>query len=144
MIVKRPDSKGRMRYGVRVYRDGEKAWLGTFDRERDARRAERDALTDGLAAGQTPACDAFVRAWLAEGCPRVTGRKLKADSLHSYRQALGTFADDFAGRPLESVDRKEAFGWAQANKWRLQFVTALYSHARDPGWWRPTRSRGCA
>jgi integrase len=66
----------------------------------------------------------------ARGSP---GRQLKADTLHSYRLALKRFIEDFEEIAITGVSREQAFAWALDNRWRVQFVTALYSHARDIG-----------
>jgi hypothetical protein len=94
-IVKRRARRGRTRYQARVWRDGRKVTLGTFDRERDAKRALRDALADAHPPG--PSCADFAREWLQQGCPRVSGRQLKADTLHSYRLALEGFIEGLRG-----------------------------------------------
>lgn len=135
MIVKRKDSHGNIRYGVRVYRDGKRVWLGTFNKEGRADKpgtakwAEAQALIKPTHTG--PTCDDFTRSWLDAGCPRVSGRRLKADTLFEYQTRLSSFLRDFKGKPLTEMSREDAFGWALSHRAQVQFVRALFSHAND-------------
>lgn len=139
MIVPRKTSKGDTRYGVRVYLPGtgERKWLGTFehlgraDKPGTAKWAEAQALAKPTHTG--PTCDDFTRAWLDASCPRVSGRRLKADTLFEYQTRLSTFLRDFKGKPLTEVSREEAFQWALSHRAQVQFVRAVFSHAHDLG-----------
>jgi integrase len=137
VIVPRKTSKGDIRYGIRVYVNGERQWLGTFDKlgradkPGTAKWAEAQALQKPTHTG--PTCDQFVRSWLDAGCPRVSGRKLKDDTLWEYQTRLRGFLRDFKGQSLTEVSREQAFEWALSHRSELQFIRAAFSHAHDLG-----------
>lgn len=125
MIVKRGN-----RYGVRIYRDGHRHWIGTFTKMGEARAAERQALARQADSPLT--CDRFARDWLEQGCPTGhTGRTKKPSTLSGYRGALGQFAHDFHGVPLNGISRDVAHRWATDHRSALQFVRAMFNQARN-------------
>jgi integrase len=138
MIQKRGTS-----YGVRIYRDGRQQWVGTFDTLREARRAERDALTTPTrGAGET--CDAFALRW-----PRDYARPSEVTN-RLHRDMLKPFVRDFAGVPLSAVERPQARAWALQHPASTRFVQTMFADAVRDGivpmnpWvgLRPKRSHG--
>jgi integrase len=129
MIVKRRDRAGKIRYGAR---GSKKEWLGTFDTLREARQAEATALTKKKTVAG-PTCGEFARRWLAQDCPRLSGRKLKADYLREMNVRLRGFIEDFDTTPLNGIPRDRAFEWALENRSSLQNVATLFAHAYDLG-----------
>lgn len=131
MILKRKDTHGKIRYGVRVYKDGGTHWLGTFGKLGEARAAERDALASKQETGVT--CGTFARNWLSQDCPRTSGRQLKSETVKEYHYRLKRFIEEFEKASLADVQRSEAFDWALSNRHDVPFVAALFSHAHDLG-----------
>lgn len=128
MIYKRRNAAGDLRYGVRVHIEGKRVWLGTFDRLKDARQAEKDY--DPKPKGMT--CGVFARTWLAQDCPRTSGRRLKSETIQEYNYRLRAFIKEFEKETLD-VPRNDAFHWALAHPHDTPFVAALFSHAHDLG-----------
>jgi integrase len=126
VILKRKD-----RYGVRVSINGERKWLGTFPTRKEARQAEAQALAAKKNPSAGPTCGEFARRWLAQDCPRLSGRKLKADSIREYHQRMQCFIRDFDTTPLSGVAREKAFDWALEHRSSLQHVATMFAHAYD-------------
>jgi integrase len=96
------------RYGVRIWRDGQHVWLGTFDRN-TALRVNADAL----AGANIPSSGMTVRAW-AERWQQDYARAAAA-TRRTYAYACEQIVRDLGDRPLASVDRPTAK--AMANRW---------------------------
>jgi integrase len=133
VIIKRRDKNGDIRYGVRVSISGERRWLGTFPKLGEARKAEAEALVATRAPQSGPTCGEFARRWLSQDCPRLSGRKLKSDSIREYRQRLQCFINDFEDTPVTGISRERAFDWALDHRSSLQHVASLFHHAHDLG-----------
>lgn len=122
MIRKRGNS-----YGVSVYdpRRGEKIWVGTYPLEREAKKAERDAL-NRLATTQTrdhATCDHFAQTWV-DRFPRPK----ESTNRHNHER-VRKFADDFKGVVLGEVTRAQARTWALANPSHVASVRAMFNDA---------------
>jgi integrase len=128
MIVKRRNAAGKLRYMARVYQDGKRVSLGTFALQSEAKQAIKDF--DPKPSGVT--CGEFARMWLAQGCPRTSGRQLKAETIREYDYRLRAFLKEFEDDGL-SIPRDRAFRWALKHKHDVPFVAALLSHALDLG-----------
>ena len=123
MIVRRKTKKGRVRYGVRVHRGGDRhEWIGTFDRLADARAAERKALASRTTRAPAPTCDEYARIYL-EGYRA----RLKPSSAATAEAALSGFIRDFGGVKLNEVTPPEAERWARENRWRVPQVQSMFS-----------------
>lgn len=131
MIVPRKNKAGKTRYQARVYKDGKKVTVGTFDLEREAKQAIRDTLSTTKPQG--PSCGEFARLWLAQDCPRRSGRQLKSETVREYHYRLKGFIRDFEKVALTEVARSNAFHWALEHKHDVPFVAALFAHAHDLG-----------
>jgi integrase len=122
VILKRRTTKGKIRYGVRVDRNGEQVWVGTFTTLGEARTAEAKARTGPPRSRVT--CDAYVDHWL-EGY----AQRAKDSSYETAESALSKFKTDWKGIPLAVVTRMEAEKWARENKWRVPVVVTLLNAA---------------
>jgi hypothetical protein len=100
VIVKRGNS-----YGVRVYVDGRRKWVGTFKTRREAREAELEALRRPPSPSEET-CDSFAARWV-DDYPRPA-----AATRHTHTYALRAFIRDFTGVRLSEVDRPTARAWA--------------------------------
>jgi integrase len=128
MIVKRRNAAGKLRYQARAYKDGKRVTLGTFALQSEAKQAIKDF--DPKPSGVT--CGEFARTWLAQGCPRTSGRQLKAETKREYGYRLRAFIKEFENESLD-VPRERAFDWALSHRHDSPFVAALFSHAHDLG-----------
>jgi integrase len=128
MIVKRRNAAGKLRYQARAYKDGKRVTLGTFDLQSEAKQAIKDF--DPKPSGVT--CGEFARMWLAQGCPRTSGRQLKDETKREYGYRLRAFIKEFENESLD-VPRERAFDWALSHRHDSPFVAALFSHAHDLG-----------
>jgi integrase len=128
MIVKRRNAAGKLRYQARAYKDGKRVTLGTFDLQSEAKAAIK--AFDPKPSGVT--CGEFARMWLAQGCPRTSGRQLKDETKREYSYRLRAFIKEFDKEALD-VPRDSAFRWALRHKHDTPFVAALFAHAHDLG-----------
>lgn len=104
-IVKRGD-----RYGVRIWDAGSQRhrWLGTFDKERDAKRAEADATLRPAMAGSMTV-EQWARDWQAEYARGALATQ------RTYRYACQQIVEDIGPRRLVDITRPEAK--KLANRW---------------------------
>lgn len=124
MILKRKDSKGKTRYGVRVDRDKQQVWVGTYETLAEARTAEHRARTGPMESKML--CREYVEHWLEGYATRN-----KASSYSTAECALRGFVADWGHVPLPRVTRIEAEKWARKNRWRVPTVVALFNSAFD-------------
>lgn len=125
MIVRRKTKQGKVRYGVRVHRGGDRhEWLGTFEKLSDARAAERKALASTTARAPAPTCDDYARSYL-EGYRA----RWKPSSAAAAEAALSGFIRDFEGVRLEEVTPQDAQRWASQHRWRVPQVQSMFSQA---------------
>jgi len=122
VILRRKTSKGKVRYGVRVDKDGEQRWVGTFETLGEARTAEAQARVSPVLSPMT--CDEYADHWL-EGY----SRRNKGSSYSTAESALRKFKDDWKGIALTAVTRVEAEKWARQNNWRVPAVVSLFNAA---------------
>ena len=148
VIVKRRNSKGQIRYQVRVYHKGESIHLGTFDKLGEARKAEREAQ-ELLAAtvaeklgiekerpveekmGDGPVtCGAFARRWLIQDCPRTSGPEFKSRPSRSITIASVRFKKSLVSTPFKRyLALKLSIG-----RWRIAITFHLWLPSSDmPG-----------
>lgn len=112
MIRRHRAKDGSLSYGVRIYRNGERVWIGSFpklgaahgDPAVEARAAEHQALTAKPRHAMT--CAEYVARYLAE-----YERHHKGSSTDTARAALRRFTDDFGTRALDSISRIDAKDW---------------------------------
>jgi integrase len=129
MIVKRRNAAGKLRYQARAYKDGKRVTLGTFDLQSEAKAAIK--AFDPKPSGVT--CGEFARMWLAQGCPRTSGRQLKEETKREYVYRLRAFIKEFDKEAMSGVTRDRAFKWALQHRHDVPFVSALFAHAHDLG-----------
>lgn len=122
MILRRKNSKGKTRYGVRVDENGKQVWLGTFETLGEARTAEYNARHRPKVVRMT--CGEYVDHWLEGYAMRV-----KSSSYDTAENALRGFKKDWGAVPLTAVSRTEAEKWARKNGWRVPTVTTLFNAA---------------
>lgn len=79
--------------------------MGTYPTLREAKQAEREALSKSSVRG-FETCGEFARRWLTD-YPRAAAATRK-----TYRYALHRFREDFAGVPLRDLDKPTARRWA--------------------------------
>jgi integrase len=130
VIIKRRNKAGKIRYGAR---GPGKKWLGTFRTLGEANQALAEARVAKDRPQSGPTCGEFARRWLSQDCPRLSGRKLKSDSIKEYHQRLQCFISDFEDTPLDGIPRDKAFEWAMGHRSSLQRVQTLFAHAYDLG-----------
>ena len=122
MIIRRKTASGKVRYGVRIEREGKQEWVGTYATLGEARTAEAQARIAPQRSTWT--CDAYVDHFLE--C-YAQGRKLS--SYDSASTALSKFAADWKGIKLSAVTRTEAEKWARKNNWRVPMVVTMFNAA---------------
>src|SRR5687768_15028300 len=130
MILKRRDKSGKIRYGVR---GPKKKWGGTFPELGNPRKEGTAKWKEAQMFGATqpkagPTCGEFARRWLAQDCPRLSGRKLKSDTIKEFHQRLGPFIKKFDHTPLDGIPRDQAFEWALEHRSSLQNVATMFHH----------------
>lgn len=117
--------RGR-RYGVRVYRNGGQEWLGTFATLREAKEAEREALS-APKVGKRETCDHFADRWTRD-YPRPK------DSTNAERERqIRPFAREFRGVRMSDVDRSTARAWALEHRSNVPAVRAMFTDAVRDG-----------
>lgn len=124
-------------YGVRVYRgQGKWEWVGTFPREREAKRAERDALA---AAHYEPATvGEFATVWLSDYEQRV-----KHSSYDRARHAVNALKrHDLADEPIDDVALPVADHFANASPSSIQSIVTIFNSAIARGATRVNPLRG--
>lgn len=115
-------------YGVRVHvGGGRQRWLGTFDRYKDAQRAERDFYQHR--PGRRMTVDEWAAQWL-EQHPRPAGT-----TMQSYQYAADLIAEDFKGLDLDALDRPAARAWALAQPhYRRRVARTMFADAMRDGY----------
>jgi len=121
VIYKRGD-----RYGVRIYRAGRQEWVGTFDRKKDAKDAERKAERQ-LRPSQDETCTEFADRWLRE-FPRP-----RASTNAHYEQMLKPFRVEFGEKKMAEVSRRAARQWATHHRGSVPVVRAMFNDALNEG-----------
>ena len=122
-IIKRKD-----RWGVKVSVGGKQVWVGTYPTRREARQAESKFLAKHKPTdGERETCAEFVERWLAE-FPRP-----RASTNKRYKDATVDFVKEFGTRPLDTITRKEARGWAIRHQSKRSIVRTMYGDAMNEG-----------
>jgi integrase len=116
------------RYGVKVWNStkGSYDWVGTFNRKKDAKDAERAAEKKAATRGIT--IKEFSEIWQRDYArPSATTRQ-------TYRYGVRGFVDDFGSRRLDSITRPEARAWASTNPHgNARVIRAMYTDAFNDG-----------
>jgi hypothetical protein len=99
VIVKRGSS-----YGVRVYLDGRRKWVGTFKTRREAREAELEALRR-RPSPREETCDSFAARWV-DDYPRPAAATRRT---HTYALRALSATSRECGSP-RSIDRPQGHG----------------------------------
>ena len=118
MIIKRSG-----RYGVRIYKAGTQEWVGTFATKREARQAEREALTRPDLGNET--CADFAARWLTD-FPRK-----RASTRKTYEYDLRPFVAEFGKFRLGDVTRRQARDWAIKHQSAVATIRAMFNDALD-------------
>lgn len=101
--------------------------------ERAAKQLEL-AATETLAGGRgaDELCDSFAARWADDF--RGTEARPRGESTRIInQQRVGKFGEDFAGRTMRSIDKREARTWAQAHPYRAQAVRTMFNDALEEG-----------
>jgi hypothetical protein len=122
------------RWSVEVY-DGSLSsrtrYVGTYDTQREARDAEREAEQAVAWRRGRPAGDEtvapFAGRWL-DLRPRQ-----KASTNQSYREQVKPFVVAYGERRLQHVDIELAYSWLREKRWTHNGVRAMFSDARRLG-----------
>jgi integrase len=104
-----------------------KRWVGTYTHWRDAKDAEGDARKAVRRQHGRTTADEFASTWI----DRYPRRRESTNIGH--RERIAKFARDFAGRPLDQIERVEARAWALTNPSRVQSARAMFSDAVRDG-----------
>jgi integrase len=118
MIRKHKARDGTITYGVRVYRDGERVWVGTFEKlgaahgdpDTEARAAESRAKSRPTSR-RAMTCGEYAERFLAEYEDRC-----KDSSIDTAKRSLKPFLRRFGRVPLADIERLEAKEWAKSVK----------------------------
>ncbi len=121
MIKKRSNG-----YGVRIYQDKKQVWVGTFPTLKEARAAERAALTKAQPA-QVKTVAEFVE-WWKENEPRN-----RASTTRHNAYMVKPFVKDFGKARMSDLTPMQAKEWANANKPSYPVVRALFYDALRNG-----------
>jgi integrase len=105
---------------------GRKRHLGTFDTQKEAKRAEADWQLRTRATG-LETCDQFAERWT-----RDYPRPRTSTNLHNAER-VKQFARDFKAVRLSDVDRPAARAWALKHKHNLSAVRAMFGDALRDG-----------
>lgn len=95
-------------FGVQVYVRGERRWLGTFPTRAEAKRAEREALSQRLLPGRETVAE-FADRWLVDFNHR--GR-WGEETVRNLGYALRPFVARFGAQRLSAFPMSEARPWA--------------------------------
>lgn len=120
------------RWAVEIY-DGtlptRKRYVGTYNTEREARRAERDAtlMVEQRQGQATQTISEFAHRWL-ELFPRR-----KESTNHTYREQIKPYVQQHGTRRLADITVQDAVTWVNENPWTHGGVRAMFSDARRAG-----------
>ncbi|MCB0863525.1 MAG: site-specific integrase [Solirubrobacterales bacterium] len=124
-IIKRKSKRKKTRYAVKVSRSGGvQEWLGTFDTLKEAKEAERKALSrPGGYRKET--CQSFARRWVRD-YPRP-----RASTNATNANAVRKFSDEarFASLKLDDLDRRTAREWVMENPSQHAALRAMFNDA---------------
>lgn len=112
-------------YGVRVYRGaGKWEWVGTFPREREAKRAERDALAT-VHKEEPATVGEFATVWLGDYEHRV-----KRSSYDRARHAVNALKKhDLKDEPVDGAALSVADSFASAHPSSIQTLVTIFNSA---------------
>jgi integrase len=104
-----------------------KRWVGTYERERDAKAAEREASRRRLPGGRMTV-EEFAVIWLREYARPANATRL------NYQYALRRFRSEFGRVRLADLDRLTARSWAlQQPQSNVRAVRAMFNDAINDG-----------
>lgn len=137
MTISKRQGKNGVKYGVKVYDPATKGkrWVGTYPTLREARAAERAAMSQPVTLVSPAAqdCAAYATWWLED----FKGRRPAASTRKTNRYALRGFIEDFRSVPLASVDRRTAREWTEADirgrASNARVVQAMFTDAISDG-----------
>jgi integrase len=122
------------RWAVEIYdgtRKSRKRYVGTYDSQREARDAEREAEQAIARRRGRPASEetvaSFAERWL-DLRPRQ-----KASTNQAYREQVKPFVAVYGERRLAEVDIELAYAWLGDKRWTHGGVRAMFSDARRLG-----------
>jgi integrase len=101
------------KWGVQVYRSGEREWIGTFDTWREADEAERKAKAEQPSSGFETVVD-FAARWTEDY--NHGGERWADDHLQNLHYALKPFVAEFGLERLSRFPVDRAAPWASAQK----------------------------
>lgn len=124
-IIKRKSKRKKTRYAVKVSRSGGvQEWLGTFDTLKEAKEAERKALSKPRGYGKET-CQSFAKRWVKD-YPRP-----RASTNATNANAVKKFSEDprFQSLRLDDLDRRTAREWVMENPSQHSALRAMFNDA---------------
>jgi hypothetical protein len=124
------------KFAVSVYDPSlkRKRWVGTFDKEREAKVAEREASRRRLSGGRLTV-EQFSELWLTKYARAANATRL------NYLYALKRLRADFGRVRLADLDRLTARSWAlQQPQSNVRAVRAMFNDAINDGLHAPGRA----
>jgi len=124
-IIKRKSKRKKTRYAVKVSRSGGvQEWLGTFDTLKEAKEAERKALSKPRGYGKET-CQSFAERWVRD-YPRP-----RASTNATNANAVRKFSEDarFHSLKLDDLDRRTAREWVMDNPSQHSALRAMFNDA---------------
>ncbi len=124
-IIRRKGKRKKTRYAVKVSRSGGvQEWLGTFDTLKEAKEAERKALSKPRGYGKET-CQSFARRWVKD-YPRP-----RASTNATNANAVKKFSEDprFQSLRLDDLDRRTAREWVMENPSQHSALRAMFNDA---------------
>lgn len=117
MIVMRGD-----RYGVRIYQGGRQVWVGTFRTRREAREAEREALSRSHPTRDETVGE-FVERWLRDF------KRPRASTNRHNAYMVRPLVTEFGSVKMRDISRRAARDWALRHRGSVPVVRALFNDA---------------
>lgn len=115
MIIKRAD-----RYGVRIYVAHKQVWVGTFRTLKEARQAERDALTQ-VRPTKDETVGEFVERWLRDF------KRPRASTNRHNAYMVKPLVAEFAAVKMADISRRRAREWALSHRSSVPVVRAMFN-----------------
>lgn len=117
MITKRSD-----RYGVRIYKAGKQVWVGTYRTLREAREAERHALSQAQPTTDETVAE-FSERWLRDF------RRPRASTNRHNAYMVAPLVADIGSVKMGDIRRRQAREWALRHRSSVPVVRAMFNDA---------------
>lgn len=119
------------KWGVQIYRQGQRDWIGTFESHAEAKEAERKAMARVPTRGRETV-SAFTERYLTDFNTR--GERWSEDTLRTLRYALKPFSEAFGSKRLNQLQAAELRRWASnQSEVVVRAIRALLNDAQGDG-----------